>query len=99
MAISGGEIKYDFGGISQVVEEINGHIASLQSQKEELAANVKELLSVWDSTAATEYHNAQSRFDQAHLELKEVLHLISGNVQSGNDRMFETNARAAASWA
>ena len=99
MGATDGDIRYDFGGIAAVVGEINGHVGALEAQKAELAGNVNQLLAAWDSTAADAYHASQLKFDQAHLELKEVLQLISSRVGEGNDRMQETNQRAAASWA
>ena len=96
--MSNGEIKYNFGGISQVVDEIKSHVGNFEMQKEELAASVRELLAVWESTASEAYHGSQQKFDQAYVELNQVLQLISGKVQDGSDRMFAANARAAASW-
>ncbi len=93
-----GEIKYNFGGISQVVNEINGHVTNFEVQKQQLAASVRELLSVWESSASEAYHGSQLKFDQAYAELNQVLQLIGGKVQDGSDRMFAANARAAASW-
>ena len=92
------QIKYNFGGISQVVGEINGHVGNFEAQKEQLAVSVRELLAVWESTAATAYQGSQQKFDQAYVELNQVLQLIGGKVQDGSDRMFAANARAAASW-
>ncbi|WP_024795855.1 WXG100 family type VII secretion target [Tomitella biformata] len=91
-------IKYNFGGISQVVGEINSHVGTFEAQKDQLAVSVKELLAVWQSTAADAYHGSQTKFDQAYVELNQVLQLIGSKVQDGSDRMFATNARAAASW-
>lgn len=91
-------IKYNFGGISQVVDEINGHVRTFDAQKDELAGNVSELLSVWSSDASEAYHASQRKFDQAYIELNQVLQQISAKVQTGSDTMHAANARAAASW-
>ncbi|MDN5759699.1 MAG: WXG100 family type VII secretion target [Tomitella sp.] len=94
-----GRIHYDFGGISQAASEIDGHVAAFDGHKAELDTNVRTLLASWEGDAQANYHAAQSKFDQAYMELTQVLQLISRKVKEGNDRMSETNARAAASWA
>lgn len=92
-------IHYNFGGIAQAASEIDGHVAAFNGHKQELDGNVRTLLASWDGDAQANYHLAQSRFDEAYLELTQVLQVISRKVSEGNDLMRETNARAAASWA
>ncbi|QDQ98343.1 MULTISPECIES: WXG100 family type VII secretion target [Tomitella] len=94
-----GRIHYDFGGIEQSASEIDGHIAAFNGHKADLDTNVRTLLGSWEGEAQASYHAAQSKFDQAYVELTQVLQVISRKVKEGNDLMHETNARAAASWA
>ena len=47
---------------------------------------------------ASNYNQAQAKWDKAAQELNTVLATISKTVSQGNDAMSDVNRRAAASW-
>lgn len=91
-------IKYEFGAIEAAAADINSTSARINGLLDELKSIIEPMAATWEGESAAAYQQAQRKWDNAALELNQVLMTISRTVSEGNDAMSDVNRRAAASW-
>lgn len=91
-------IKYEFGAIEAAAADINSTSARINGLLDELKSIIDPMAATWEGESAAAYQQAQRKWDNAALELNQVLMTISRTVSEGNDAMSDVNRRAAASW-
>lgn len=91
-------IKYNFSAIDASSADIQSSAARLNGQLDDLKQMLAPMVSTWEGESADAYNQAQAKWDQAALELNELLDGIGATVSEGNDAMSQVNRAAAASW-
>lgn len=91
-------IKYEFGAIEAAAADINSTSGRINGLLDELKSIIEPMAATWEGESAAAYQQAQRKWDNAALELNQVLMTISRTVSEGNDAMSDVNRRAAASW-
>ncbi|NLG54978.1 MAG: WXG100 family type VII secretion target [Rhodococcus sp.] len=91
-------MKYDFGAMQQLADEVRADSAALTETHSELTGYVNGLVSEWDGNAQEAYRAVQAEWDAANTELLETLSQIAKAVEQGGQDMAATDARAASTF-
>ncbi|WP_433870267.1 WXG100 family type VII secretion target [Saccharopolyspora sp. CA-218241] len=80
-----GEIKVDFGQLSQAADDLGQTATKIQSELDELEQMLKPLVETWDGAAKEAYYAAQREWDQAAKNMQEITAKMGLAVGAANE--------------
>lgn len=97
-ALANDMIHYSFGDIAAASGDITATTGRINGLLNDLKSTIQPMTATWKGDSAAAYNAAQKQWDNALVELNEVLASIARAVAAGNDAMSDINRSAAASW-
>lgn len=80
-----GEIKVDFGQLSQAADHLGQAAKQIQHHLDDLTQLLKPLAATWTGQAQENYHRAQDQWNNAAQNMQEVCAKMGMAVNAAND--------------
>lgn len=90
-----GEIKVDFGQLSQAADDLGQASQKIQSELDELENFLKPLVAAWEGAAQEAYTAAQAEWDKAAQNMQEIAAKMGMAVSAANDSYQQGEKRNA----
>lgn len=91
-----GEIKVDFGQLSQAADDLGQAASKIQSELDELEGFLKPLVATWEGAAQEAYVAAQQEWDKAAQNMQEIAAKMGMAVSAANESYQQGEKRNAA---
>jgi 6 kDa early secretory antigenic target len=91
-----GEIKVDFGQLSQAADDLGQTANKIQQELDELENFLKPLVATWEGSAQEAYRAAQEEWDKAAKNMQEITAKMGMAVNAANDSYQSGEKRNAA---
>jgi 6 kDa early secretory antigenic target len=80
-----GEIKVDFGHLSQAADSLGNTAKQIEQHLHELEQTLKPLVNSWQGAAQEAYHSAQAEWDKAAQNMQEICAKMGMAVNTANE--------------
>lgn len=90
------QIGVSFGKLQATHDKVTTIVSSMNSTLEDLKSYLRPLVSTWEGSAAENYNAKQAQWDQAALDLNQVLSAIGNALASANEG-YQSTEKANAS--
>lgn len=80
-----GEIKVDFGQLSQAADDLGQTAKKIQQELDQLESSLKPLAATWTGESQEEYRVAQDKWDKAAKNMQEIAAKMGMAVSTAND--------------
>ncbi len=92
------EIRVAFGALEAARSDVAGTAGRISAQLDDLQRFLAPLVATWEGAAATQYRDAQRRWDAAAADLAAVLAQIGAALGTATDSYRQVEQANAARW-
>jgi early secretory antigenic target protein ESAT-6 len=90
-----GEIKVDFGHLSQAADDLGKTASKIEQELHELEQSLKPLINTWQGAAQEAYHQAQDEWDKAAKNMQEICAKMGMAINTANEAYQQGEKRNA----
>ncbi|GAA4844252.1 WXG100 family type VII secretion target [Saccharopolyspora rosea] len=91
-----GEIKVDFGQLSQAADDLGKTASKIEQELDQLEQFLKPLIATWEGSAQEAYHRAQDEWNKAAHNMREIAAKMGMAVHAANEAFQQGEHRNAA---
>jgi len=92
------QIKVNFGSMEALASDIGSQASTLESTLEDLKSRITPVVAQWEGVAGEAYTAAQKNWDDAALDLQQVLAQIGTAVRAAGEAFQAGENQNAARW-